>query len=356
MTFRYLGVAAMLLILYCIIETVTSHRTNLTFPAIIVFGDSIVDPGNNNYLKTIARCDFPPYGRDLAGGKPTGRFSNGKIAPDFAAEIFGIKDLIPPYLDPNLKIEDLVTGVSFASGGAGYDPITANFGPAFSLSDQLDMFRQYLSKIKSAAGEEKAAHILSQGLFMVVVGSNDISNTYYGTPIRNSKYDTNSYTDFITGYASSFLQELYEIGARKMAVFGAPPIGCVPSQRTIYGGIERECSDKENKLALLFNSKLHSVIDRLNRQFSDSKIVYVDVYYSLLSIIQNAAQYGFEVTTKGCCGTGSIEVTVLCNSLKIGYSCPDASKYIFWDSFHPTERTYEILTREILQKYQNNFI
>lgn len=56
---------------------------NETVPALIVFGDSIVDPGNNNDLVTIAKSNFPPYGRDFNGGRPTGRFSNGRIPSDF---------------------------------------------------------------------------------------------------------------------------------------------------------------------------------------------------------------------------------------------------------------------------------
>lgn len=55
---------------------------NKTVPAVMVFGDSIVDSGNNNNLITMAKCNFPPYGRDFMGGKPTGRFSNGKIPSD----------------------------------------------------------------------------------------------------------------------------------------------------------------------------------------------------------------------------------------------------------------------------------
>ncbi|KAM7257630.1 hypothetical protein ACFE04_013371 [Oxalis oulophora] len=335
------------------LKPVSSHSRNITFPAVLVFGDSIVDPGNNNNLKTIAKCNFPPYGRDLKGGKPTGRFCNGKIAPDFVAETYGIKELVPAYLDPNLKIEDLLTGVSFASGGAGYDPLTSELAPAISLSGQLDLFRQYISKIKSFAGEEKAANILSKGVFLVGVGSNDISNTYYSTPLRSSKYDVNSYADFMSKYASSFLQELYGLGARKIGVFSAPAIGCVPAQRTLFGGIQRLCSDKENKLAVLFNSKLNSAIEHLNRQYSDSKFVYMDIYYSLLSIIQNPNRFGFEVVNKGCCGTGDIEVSVLCNSMRNAYTCQDATKYVFWDSFHPSERTYQILTQEILQNVQD---
>ena len=47
--------------------------------AVFMFGDSIVDPGNNNNRLTEARANFPPYGQDFPGGESTGRFSNGKI-------------------------------------------------------------------------------------------------------------------------------------------------------------------------------------------------------------------------------------------------------------------------------------
>lgn len=43
----------------------------------------------------------------------------------FSAAKLGVKKLLPAYLDPNLQLQDLLTGVSFASGGAGYDPLTA---------------------------------------------------------------------------------------------------------------------------------------------------------------------------------------------------------------------------------------
>jgi len=50
--------------------------------AFFVFGDSLVDSGNNNYLATTARADSPPYGIDYPSRKPTGRFSNGRNIPD----------------------------------------------------------------------------------------------------------------------------------------------------------------------------------------------------------------------------------------------------------------------------------
>jgi len=52
-------------------------------PGVFIFGDSVVDAGNNNHLYTLVRADFPPYGRDFDNHSPTGRFCNGKLATDF---------------------------------------------------------------------------------------------------------------------------------------------------------------------------------------------------------------------------------------------------------------------------------
>lgn len=55
--------------------------------AFFVFGDSLVDSGNNNYLVTSARADSPPYGVDYPTHRPTGRFSNGYNIPDLISEL-----------------------------------------------------------------------------------------------------------------------------------------------------------------------------------------------------------------------------------------------------------------------------
>ena len=44
--------------------------------------------------------------------------------PWVSAEELGIKEYLPAYMDPNLKSSDLATGVCFASGASGYDPLT----------------------------------------------------------------------------------------------------------------------------------------------------------------------------------------------------------------------------------------
>jgi len=57
--------------------------------AFFVFGDSLVDNGNNNFLATTARADAPPYGIDYAPThRPTGRFSNGFNIPDLISSVY----------------------------------------------------------------------------------------------------------------------------------------------------------------------------------------------------------------------------------------------------------------------------
>ena len=108
-------------------------KTNARVPAIIVFGDSSVDAGNNNVISTVLKSNFRPYGRDFEGGRPTGRFSNGRIPPDFISEAFGLKPAIPAYLDPMYNISDFATGVCFASAGTGYDNATSNVLVSFPI-------------------------------------------------------------------------------------------------------------------------------------------------------------------------------------------------------------------------------
>lgn len=85
-----------------------------------IFGDSLSDVGNNNYLtKSLARAALPWYGIDFGNGMPNGRFSNGRTAADIVGDKLGLPRP-PAYMDPTLD-EDMIleNGVNYASGGGG---------------------------------------------------------------------------------------------------------------------------------------------------------------------------------------------------------------------------------------------
>jgi hypothetical protein len=52
--------------------------------ASFIFGDSLVDAGNNNYIPSLSKANMTPNGIDFAasGGMPTGRFTNGRTIAD----------------------------------------------------------------------------------------------------------------------------------------------------------------------------------------------------------------------------------------------------------------------------------
>jgi phospholipase/lecithinase/hemolysin len=83
-----------------------------------VFGSSLVDNGNNNFLKnSMAKADFLPYGIDFPYG-PSGRFTNGKNVIDVLCDQLKLP-LVPAFTDPSTKGTKIIHGVNYASGASG---------------------------------------------------------------------------------------------------------------------------------------------------------------------------------------------------------------------------------------------
>ena len=78
--------ALLLLVSFALARFGDGQESSALVPAIITFGDSAVDVGNNDYLPTLFKANFPPYGRDFINHQPTGRFCNGKLATDITGK------------------------------------------------------------------------------------------------------------------------------------------------------------------------------------------------------------------------------------------------------------------------------
>ncbi|KAM0840633.1 hypothetical protein ACQ4PT_059529 [Festuca glaucescens] len=245
--------------------------------AVIVFGDSIMDPGNNNGLHTVVKANHAPYGKDFAGHVATGRFSNGLIPTDFIAQGLNVKQLLPPYLGVQHTPEELLTGVSFA--------------------------------------------------------------------------DIPSYVDLLLVGVESFLRNVSARGAKRIGFVGLPPIGCVPSQRTLGGGPHRSCVPERNAAAQLYNTKVQELIRELGKDMAAfPTLVYIDIYTVIQDLVDHGEWYGFTETTRGCCSTGTVEVAVLCDA-RFAPVCDDVSQHVFFDSYHPTQRAYKVIVDYIFDHY-----
>ncbi|URD85742.1 GDSL esterase lipase [Musa troglodytarum] len=174
--------------------------------AFFVFGDSLVDNGNNNYLATTARADAPPYGIDSPSHRPSGRFSNGRNIPDIISEQLGAETTLP-YLSPELRGEKLLVGANFASAGIGILNDTGiQFVNIIRINRQLQYFEEYQKKLSALIGASQAEMRVNQALVLITLGGNDFVNNYYLIP-----YSFRSRQFALPDYVRYLISEYYKI-------------------------------------------------------------------------------------------------------------------------------------------------
>ncbi|XP_024973443.1 GDSL esterase/lipase 5-like isoform X2 [Cynara cardunculus var. scolymus] len=245
-----------------------------TAPAFFIFGDSFFDPGNNNYINTttLDQSNFPPYGQTYFHF-PTGRFSDGRIIPDFILEYVKLP-LIPPYMDQPASRTYYKIGANFASAGAGA-----------------------------------------------------LVHTFQGS-------------------------ELHKRGGRKFGFLNLGPLGCLPGIRIILnpptdsGG----CIEAASLLAKLHNKALTKSLKRLAEELHGFKYLLYDFNSNLKHRLKHPSKYGYKEGKTACCGTGRFRGTFSCGGKRpvTEYQvCENPNEYVFWDSYHLTERVYKEMAHQI---------
>ncbi|KAK6136367.1 hypothetical protein DH2020_029897 [Rehmannia glutinosa] len=315
--------------------------------AFFVFGDSLVDNGNNNYLITSARADSPPYGIDYPTHRPTGRFSNGLNIPDIISEHMGTETTMP-YLSPFLKGEKLLVGANFASAGVGILNDTGiQFVNIIRIYQQLNFFEQYKQRVSALIGEENTKKLVEESLVLMTLGGNDFVNNYYLVPysIRSRQYALKDYVPFVISEYKKVLQRLYELGPRRVIVTGTGPLGCVPAELALHSP-NGECVAELQKAASLFNPQLVQMLDQINQDIGDNVFIAANTNQMHMDFISNPEQFGFTTSKIACCGQGPYNGLGLCTPLS--NLCPNRDLYVFWDPFHPSERANRIIVQQIL--------
>ncbi|KAF8009143.1 hypothetical protein BT93_J0204 [Corymbia citriodora subsp. variegata] len=313
-------------------------------PALFVLGDSIVDVGNNNYLAlSVAKAVLPYYGLDFPTKKPNGRFTNGKNSADFMAEKLGLPSP-PPYLALISNSSErnnsslFLTGVSFASGGAGiFDGNDEKFEQSIPLKDQVGAFVAVHDNLTQHMGSPGAQQHVAKSLFLFVIGNNDLFD-YSKSSDLQKQYTPQQYVDRMASSLKDQLKRLHSYDARKFVFAGLPPIGCTPARRNWNetGG----CREDQNSWARMYNEALLAMLNGLKSELNDISYSYLDLYNIVQEFIQNPSAYGFTEVKAACCGLGNLRAVVPC--LPISEYCPNRRDHLFWDSVHPTEATHRI--------------
>ncbi|XP_026391504.1 GDSL esterase/lipase At5g41890-like [Papaver somniferum] len=321
-----------------------------------LFGDSLVDAGNNDYLITLSKADSPPYGIDFipSKGQPTGRFTNGRTVSDIIVQALGSKSFPPPFLAPTTRGQAIFKGVNYASGSSGIlDKTGSVFVERVQLRKQINDFEQSRATMMSMLGENGTTDFLKQVVFSITSGSNDILN--YLQPsipfIKEDKVSPAVLQDFMVLNLTLQLKRLYEMGGRKFLVVDVGPLGCIPFVRAIRLMPAGRCSSEANELIQGYNRKLKKSIDTLNKNLGPETIfVYANSYDIVMGIIKRYRKYGFENGEDPCCGGNFPPFTCFKGgSANISsVLCEDRSKYVFWDAYHPTEATNLIIAKKFL--------
>ncbi|KAK1303290.1 GDSL esterase/lipase [Acorus calamus] len=310
-----------------------------TVPALFMFGDSLVDVGNNNYLPlSLLKANFPHNGVDYPGRKPTGRFSNGRNAADFIADKLGIPTS-PPYLSltsATNKSNAFLGGVSFASGGGGILD-TTNKGKCLSLNKQIEYHTVVYSNLVQLMGSAGAQQYLSRSLFAVVIGSNDILG-YFGS--QNKVTTPQQFVNSLVLTLQDQLKRIYNLGGRKFAFVGVGPIGCSPAKRSENSA--GDCEEDINSVCTMFNEAVKSLLSSMKTNLPDMSYSFFDTYVADIEYIQNPSKYGFAEVKAACCGLGYLNAKIACTP--ISTYCPNRKDHLFWDLYHPTETVSRMLS------------
>ncbi|XP_058227438.1 GDSL esterase/lipase 7-like [Rhododendron vialii] len=318
-------------------------------PALYVFGDSVMDPGNNIFLNTFVKVNFTPYGIDFPGG-PTGRFTNGYTIADFWYKWSNKRSHEPiplPYLHPLSKLKSNTKGFNYASGTAGILHDTSrSIGENLPLGRQVKLFKetaeQYLPSLGAYNNRTKLSNALSKSIFVVCMGSNDYMNYLQPGSNTSKLYNAEQFGEFLVKELGNHLQELYNLGARKFVVFEVAPLGCLPDvlDKTKPSTL---CDEHINGLVSVFNTNLGVKLNKLKSVLNGSTFVTAKSYRLIHDIIYNPLHHGFSDARQACCASG-VDGSGDCKPGIV--PCQSRKSHVFWDRVHPTEAIYERIASE----------
>lgn len=302
---------------------------------LFVFGDSYADTGNSRM--DISRSWKVPYGITFPG-KPSGRFSDGRVFTDFLARFLGLKTPVA-YTFRKYGANHLTNGMNFAFGGTGVFDTPA---PYPNITTQIDFFQHLLmdSIFTPSDLEHAIAHVSLVG------------NDYSAYLARNGSIKgLQTFTPQVVNQLMVDIQRIYNLGVKKISVTALQPLGCLPG---VIQSPYQQCNDTFNKVVQFHNLLLQQAVSKFNNQTTHghgSPIIIIDLYTSFFSIFQEkGTQSGnlrFENPLKPCCK--GINPKYQCGDVdekgnRLYTVCQDPKSYFFWDDAHPTQSGWEALS------------
>lgn len=266
------------------------------FSSLVVFGDSLSDPGNAAALTSGA---FPPPPYD------NGHFGNGPTAAEYLATALGA-------LPNNFAVGGAMTG----NGNYNYTANSPNGISAFTALATTGMAQQIASY--NPVGLDPA-----HTLFMVWGGPNDV---FLGLVLGSNP--TTVVNDATTNLVSD-ISTLVAKGARNFLVPDMPDLGQTPD----YIGTPYQAD--LTAISVGFNTLLAGKLSFLRGSLpSDAHIYTSSVFNALNNAIDHPGDYGFTTVSESCLSGGTAALASNC------------AGYLFFDGVHPTTQAHALLAQQ----------
>lgn len=300
----------------CVLAVSMVTTVNATaFSQLVVFGDSLSDPGNAAAMTTLGggQTFFPP-----SQFYNTNRFSNGKTAAEYLAQSYGAAvNLGWPTADASSN--------NFAVGGA----LNGNGNYNFTVNQPTGL-TSYPDVANTGIAQQISRYnnstlVADQTLFLLWGGPNDI---FLGLATQPGNMPT-VISDAL-GDTSDNIQTLVGLGAEHILVPGMPDLGQTPEALAAGPG----ASTLMSQISAGYNLGLASLLDFLDSLLADTILYRFDTAAFLNQVTANPLDYGFTDTTDSCLYSG------------FWFTDPECTGYLYFDNVHPTTAAHRLLAAQ----------
>jgi len=274
------------------------------YDRLVVFGDSLSDPGNAYVLTGTALK--PPY-TALIPDYPYAR--GGHHLSDGATwiERLAKKMKLRKSAGPALRVPGKFSNYAIDRSRACTDSPSPSY---IDLTTQVGMF---LTQFDTAS---------DKSLYVLFAGGNDVRDALVNPEMG----------EMILGCAllslSDNIQTLIAAGARAFLIPNVPNLGLVPAV-ALQGP---EAQQGATEVTYFFNQQLESILTEIETAYGG-----LVTFYRLDT---------FELLTRTALEHPELNVTDPCIDVFSGTVCKHAKKYLFWDGIHPTRTGHELIAEE----------
>lgn len=280
------------------------------FTGVVVFGDSLSDPGNHFVaFGTAAQQPFAPIPDDsyAIGGH---HFSNGATWAERVATSLGAPQGGSPALRAPGVFTNYAVGRARARAGA---PVF----PDFDLGTQVGRF------LSDAGGQAAPGH-----LYVIEIGANDLQDALTALAVDPSGLTSVTILEQALTTVAGNVYTLWASGARTFLVVDAPNLSITPAVRAL-GPIAQFVTAQ---LTGAYNAGLDDVLAAL-QPLPGIRFVRLDLGAVFAGVVSAPESVGVTNVDEPCLTFGVVAQAV----------CATPNRHLFWDGIHPTARGHGII-------------